>query len=125
MQNQHMLIFIHFVLFVQRICKKLCIATHVKPNCTNLYQSETHNNKEANAGNCYDCSLLLAVLCYGTGLNSDKWHNVTVSIDVHGARLIAKVDSKQAETPILGLHPSTSYGISTDLPSVVLIGGEM
>lgn len=59
----------------------------------------------------------------GAGLNSDRWHNVTVSIDVHRARLVAKVDSKQAETPILGLHPSTSYGVSTDLPSVVLIGG--
>ena len=65
------------------------------------------------------------MLCYGSGLNSDKWHNVTVSIDVHRARLIAKVDSKQAEMHILGLHPSTSYGVSTDLPSVVLIGGEM
>ncbi|XP_069674286.1 axotactin isoform X2 [Periplaneta americana] len=59
----------------------------------------------------------------GAGLNRDKWHNVTVSIDVHGARLIAKVDSKQAETRILGLDPSTNYGVTTDLPSVVLIGG--
>jgi hypothetical protein len=50
---------------------------------------------------------------------------VTVSIDVHRARLIAKVDSTQASTPILGLHPSANYGVTTDLPSVVLIGGEM
>lgn len=63
-------------------------------------------------------------LCYDTGLNRDKWHNVTVTIDVHRARLIAKVDSKQAETHILGLHTSTNYGVSTDLPSVVLIGGK-
>ncbi|XP_023715268.1 EGF and laminin G domain-containing protein isoform X5 [Cryptotermes secundus] len=59
----------------------------------------------------------------GAGLNRDKWHNVTVTIDVHRARLIAKVDSKQAETHILGLHTSTNYGVSTDLPSIVLIGG--
>jgi hypothetical protein len=63
--------------------------------------------------------------CYDTGLNRDKWHNVTVTIDVHRARLIAKVDSKQAETSILGLHPSTNYGVSSDLPSVVLIGGKV
>lgn len=59
----------------------------------------------------------------GEGLNRDKWHSVTVRIDVHGARLIAKVDDKTAETGILGLHPSTNYGVMSDLTSVVLIGG--
>ncbi|XP_039285766.1 contactin-associated protein-like 5 [Nilaparvata lugens] len=46
-----------------------------------------------------------------------------VRIDVHGAKLIAKVDDKLAETNILGLDASNSYGVATDLTSVVLIGG--
>lgn len=57
------------------------------------------------------------------GLNHDIWHTVTVRIDVHGARLIAKVDNISAEKIIQGLHKSSNYGISTDLTSVVLIGG--
>lgn len=57
------------------------------------------------------------------GLNHDIWHTVTVRIDVHGARLIAKVDDISAEKLIQGLHKSSNYGISTDLTSVVLIGG--
>lgn len=48
---------------------------------------------------------------------------MTVRIDVHGARLIAKVDNISAEKIIQGLHKSSNYGISTDLTSVVLIGG--
>lgn len=68
--------------------------------------------------------LFITNLCYDTGLNRDMWHNVTVTIDVHRTRLIAKVDSKQVETSILGLHPSINYGVSSDLPSVVLIGGK-
>lgn len=48
-----------------------------------------------------------------------------VRIDVHNARLIAKVNDKINETAILGLHPSTNYGVSTDLTSVVLIGGQI
>ncbi|KAJ9577003.1 hypothetical protein L9F63_006440, partial [Diploptera punctata] len=59
----------------------------------------------------------------GAGLNRDKWHNVKVRIDVHRARLLANVDGKEAETHILGLNPNTNYGVTTDLPSVVLIGG--
>ncbi|XP_075225876.1 axotactin isoform X2 [Lycorma delicatula] len=59
----------------------------------------------------------------GEGLNRDTWHSVMVRIDVHGARLIAKVDDKTADSSILGLHPSTNYGVTTDLTSVVLIGG--
>lgn len=61
------------------------------------------------------------LLC--AGLNRDIWHTVTVRIDVHGARLIAKVDNINAEKIIQGLHKSSNYGISTDLTSVVLIGG--
>lgn len=56
-------------------------------------------------------------------MNRDIWHTVTVRIDVHGARLIAKVDNISAERIIQGLHKSSNYGISTDLTSVVLIGG--
>lgn len=56
-------------------------------------------------------------------MNHDIWHTVTVRIDVHGARLIAKVDDISAEKIIQGLHKSSNYGISTDLTSVVLIGG--
>lgn len=48
-----------------------------------------------------------------------------VRIDVHGARLIAKVDNKTSEANIPGLDKSTNYGVSTDLTSVVLIGGEL
>jgi hypothetical protein len=62
-------------------------------------------------------------LLYNIGLNRDIWHTVTVRIDVHGARLIAKVDNISAERIIQGLHKSSNYGISTDLTSVVLIGG--
>lgn len=57
-------------------------------------------------------------------MNHDIWHTVTVRIDVHGARLIAKVDNLSAERIIQGLHKSSNYGISTDLTSVVLIGGK-
>nr|CAD7256084.1 unnamed protein product [Timema shepardi] len=59
----------------------------------------------------------------GKGLNRDEWHSVMVRIDVHGARLLAKVDDKQEETNVLGLNPSINYGVSSDLTSVVLIGG--
>uniref|UniRef100_A0A1B6DJE8 Laminin G domain-containing protein n=1 Tax=Clastoptera arizonana TaxID=38151 RepID=A0A1B6DJE8_9HEMI len=59
----------------------------------------------------------------GEGLNRDIWHSVTVRIDVHGTRLIAKVDDKSNETIIPGLHPSSNYGVMSDLSSVVLIGG--
>ncbi|XP_050531839.1 axotactin isoform X2 [Daktulosphaira vitifoliae] len=59
----------------------------------------------------------------GEGLNHDIWHTVTVRIDVHGARLIAKVDNISSEKIIQGLHMGSNYGISTDLTSVVLIGG--
>lgn len=53
------------------------------------------------------------------------WHSVIVRIDVHGARLLAKVDNESAEINLQGLHVSSNYGISTDLTSVVLIGGEL
>lgn len=33
----------------------------------------------------------------GEGLNRDEWHSVMVRIDVHGARLIARVDDNQEE----------------------------
>ncbi|KAL0270939.1 UNVERIFIED_CONTAM: hypothetical protein PYX00_008205 [Menopon gallinae] len=59
----------------------------------------------------------------GEGLNRDTWHYVTVRIDVHNARLIAKVNDKYAETNIQGLNPYTNYGVTEDLTSVVLIGG--
>lgn len=59
------------------------------------------------------------------GLNHDTWHTVTVRIDVHGARLIAKVDNISSEKIIQGLHMGSNYGISTDLTSVVLIGGKV
>lgn len=46
-------------------------------------------------------------------------------IDVHGARLIARVDSFQEEVYLKGLNHDTNYGVSTNLPSVVLVGGEL
>lgn len=52
------------------------------------------------------------------------WHSVIVRIDVHGARLLAKVDNESAEINLQGLHVSSNYGIATDLNSVVLIGGK-
>lgn len=48
---------------------------------------------------------------------------MTVRIDVHNARLVAKVNDKIAETNIQGLHPYHNYGVTSDLTSVVLIGG--
>ncbi|KAL9905676.1 axotactin isoform 4-T8 [Glossina fuscipes fuscipes] len=59
----------------------------------------------------------------GEGLNRDEWHSVMVRIDVHGARLIARVDSNQEEVYLKGLNHDTNYGVSTNLPSVVLVGG--
>lgn len=59
----------------------------------------------------------------GEALNRDEWHNVTVRIDVHGARLIARVDDQQEEVYLKGLNHDTNYGVSTNLPSVVLVGG--
>lgn len=44
-------------------------------------------------------------------------------IDVHGARLIARVDDSQEEVYLKGLNHDTNYGVSTNLPSVVLVGG--
>ncbi|XP_075160242.1 axotactin isoform X2 [Haematobia irritans] len=59
----------------------------------------------------------------GEGLNRDEWHSVMVRIDVHGARLIARVDNNQEEVYLKGLNHDTNYGVSTNLPSVVLVGG--
>ncbi|XP_036336765.1 uncharacterized protein LOC118746897 isoform X1 [Rhagoletis pomonella] len=59
----------------------------------------------------------------GEGLNRDEWHSVMVRIDVHGARLIARVDNSQEEVYLKGLNHDTNYGVSTNLPSVVLVGG--
>jgi Laminin G domain len=57
-------------------------------------------------------------------LNRNEWHSVVVRIDVHGARLIARVDNSQEEVYLKGLNHDTNYGVSTNLPSVVLVGGE-
>lgn len=46
-------------------------------------------------------------------------------IDVHGARLIARVDESQEEVYLKGLNHDTNYGVSTNLPSVVLVGGNV
>lgn len=59
----------------------------------------------------------------GEGLNRDEWHSVMVRIDVHGARLIARVDEHQEEVYLKGLNHDTNYGVATNLPSVVLVGG--
>uniref|UniRef100_A0A8D8Y5X7 Contactin-associated protein-like 2 n=1 Tax=Cacopsylla melanoneura TaxID=428564 RepID=A0A8D8Y5X7_9HEMI len=59
----------------------------------------------------------------GEGLNRDKWHSVMVRINVHGAKLIARVDNITTETVITGLNQNTNYGVTSDLTSVVLIGG--
>lgn len=66
----------------------------------------------------------LTSVTVGMGLNRDEWHNVVVRIDVHGARLIAKVDQQQEEVYLKGLNHDTNYGISTNLTSVVLVGGK-
>lgn len=63
-------------------------------------------------------------LTVGQGLNRDEWHSVLVRIDVHGAKLIARVDDKQAETSLKVLERIVNYGVSDELASVVLIGGE-
>ena len=62
-------------------------------------------------------------LTVGQGLNRDQWHSVLVRIDVHGAKLIARVDEKQEETTLEVLERVVNYGVSDELASVVLIGG--
>ncbi|XP_021696167.1 contactin-associated protein-like 4 isoform X2 [Aedes aegypti] len=59
----------------------------------------------------------------GEGLNRDEWHSVMVRIDVHGARLIARVDDHKEEVYLKGLNHETNYGVSINLMSVVLVGG--
>lgn len=63
-------------------------------------------------------------LTIGEGLNRDEWHSVLVQIDVHGAKLIARVDDKRAETSLHVLERIVNYGVSDELASVVLIGGK-
>lgn len=64
-------------------------------------------------------------LTVGEGLNRDEWHSVLVRIDVHGAKLIARVDDKQEETTLEVLEHVINYGVSEELASVVLIGGKI
>ncbi|KAL4713118.1 hypothetical protein ACJJTC_004504 [Scirpophaga incertulas] len=65
----------------------------------------------------------LTSVTVGRGLNRDQWHSVVVTIDVHGARLIAKVDQLKEEVYLKGLSFDTNYGITDNLTSVILIGG--
>ncbi|XP_048515012.1 uncharacterized protein LOC105689244 isoform X2 [Athalia rosae] len=62
-------------------------------------------------------------LTVGEGLNRDEWHSVLVRIDVHGAKLIARVDDTREETSLEVLEAEVNYGVSEELASVVLIGG--
>ncbi|XP_051168302.1 axotactin isoform X3 [Leptopilina boulardi] len=62
-------------------------------------------------------------LTIGEGLNRDEWHSVLVQIDVHGAKLIARVNDKREETSLEVLERIVNYGVSDELASVVLIGG--
>lgn len=50
--------------------------------------------------------------------------NFQVRIDVHGARLIARVDDHKEEVYLKGLNHETNYGVSINLMSVVLVGGK-
>ncbi|XP_014243197.1 contactin-associated protein like 5-1 isoform X3 [Cimex lectularius] len=59
----------------------------------------------------------------GEGLNRDRWHSVTVTIDLEQGRLKATVDDQSGEDKIQGFHKSKNYGVTKDLTSVVLIGG--
>ncbi|XP_045536292.1 contactin-associated protein like 5-3 [Papilio machaon] len=65
----------------------------------------------------------LTSVTVGRALNRDQWHSVVVTIDVHGARLIAKVDQLKEEVYLKGLSFDTNYGITDNLTSVILIGG--
>ncbi|XP_048487493.1 contactin-associated protein-like 4 [Plutella xylostella] len=65
----------------------------------------------------------LTSVTVGRALNRDQWHSVVVTIDVHGARLIAKVDNMKEEVYLKGLSFDTNYGITDNLTSVILIGG--
>lgn len=65
----------------------------------------------------------LTSVTVGRALNKDEWHCVVVTIDVHGARLIAKVDHLKEEVYLKGLSFDTNYGITDNLTSVILIGG--
>lgn len=66
----------------------------------------------------------LTSVTVGRALNRDQWHSVVVTIDVHGARLIAKVDNLKEEVYLKGLSFDTNYGITDNLISVILIGGK-
>ncbi|KAL6267296.1 hypothetical protein P5V15_000371 [Pogonomyrmex californicus] len=63
-------------------------------------------------------------LTVGQGLNRDEWRSVFVKIDVNGAKLIARVDEKQAETTLNVSEHYVNYGVSEVLTSVVFVGGE-
>ncbi|KAJ0178446.1 hypothetical protein K1T71_006269 [Dendrolimus kikuchii] len=65
----------------------------------------------------------LTSVTVGRALNKDEWHSVVVTIDVHGARLIAKVDHLKEEVYLKGLSFDTNYGVTDNLTSVILIGG--
>lgn len=65
----------------------------------------------------------LTSVTVGRALNRDQWHSVVVTIDVHGARLIAKVDQLKEEVYLKGLSFDTNYGVTDNLTSVILIGG--
>ncbi|KAI8426442.1 hypothetical protein MSG28_005270 [Choristoneura fumiferana] len=67
----------------------------------------------------------LTSVTVGRALNRDQWHSVQVTIDVHGARLIAKVDQMKEEVYLKGLSFDTNYGITDNLTSVILIGGNL
>ncbi|XP_065333627.1 axotactin isoform X4 [Cloeon dipterum] len=63
-------------------------------------------------------------LTVGKGLNRDKWHSVMVRVNVETGVLLATLDGEVRMTEIIGLgNGDIAYGVSTDIQSVVSVGG--
>lgn len=46
-------------------------------------------------------------------------------IDVHAARLMATVDELKEETDLKGLDKENNYGVTANVTSVILVGGNL
>lgn len=127
----------YFLIFVDRLCREISFNFRTKlPHGLLVYHSVKNRPEGLDPYALYvivEKGQLKVVhvfgkqstsLTVGEGLNRDEWHSVLVRIDVHGAKLIAIVDDKRAETTLKVLERVVNYGVSEDLASVVLIGGE-
>lgn len=66
----------------------------------------------------------LTSVTVGRALNRDQWHNVVVTIDVHGARLIAKVDQLKEEV-YLKVRIVSTFSITTVEINLIASGAKI